>query len=152
MSGILIIAHAPLASALKACARHTFPDCAATLEALDVPPDLPVEDVEAQARALLDKVRNPDALILTDVFGATPSNACGPFLERGVVEMVTGVNLPMVMRLGMQGQPKDVTALADWVQGKGVKSIVHVGDPPAGCRPANPPPLDSGVDSGETRS
>ena len=69
MLGLLIIAHAPLASALKSVARHTFPDCAATLEALDVPSDMPVEQIEALARELLARVSGPEALILTDVFG-----------------------------------------------------------------------------------
>ena len=59
MPGLLIIAHAPLASSLKAVARHTFPECARLLEALDVPPDMAVEEIEAQARELLEQVRNP---------------------------------------------------------------------------------------------
>jgi phosphocarrier protein len=42
------------------------------LEALDVPPDMPIEEIEAKARDLLGRVRNPEALIFTDVFGATP--------------------------------------------------------------------------------
>ena len=44
------------------------------LEALDVTPDMPIEEIEAHARALLERVRNPEALIFTDVFGATPCN------------------------------------------------------------------------------
>ena len=39
MPGLMIIAHAPFASALKAVAEHTFPDCSRLLEALDVAPD-----------------------------------------------------------------------------------------------------------------
>ena len=72
MPGFMIIAHAPLASALKSVAGHTFPECAANIEALDVPPDMPIEEVEALARAMLERVRNPEALVFTDVFGATP--------------------------------------------------------------------------------
>ena len=74
MPGLMIIAHAPLASALKVVAEHTFPDCARTLEVLDVARDMPVEEVEALARAMLERVRTPEALIFTDVFGATPCN------------------------------------------------------------------------------
>ena len=83
MPGLLIIAHAPLASALKSVAGHTFPDCAAPLEVLDVPPDMPLEQIEHLARELLARVRNPEALILTDVFGnplqrgAAPGGSCG---------------------------------------------------------------------------
>jgi PTS system ascorbate-specific IIA component len=72
---MLIIAHAPLASALKAVAEHTFPDCAGVLAALDVTRDMSIDDVETRARELLERVRTPEALIFTDVFGATPCNA-----------------------------------------------------------------------------
>ena len=53
MPGLMIIAHAPLASALKAVAEHTFPDCAASLAALDVTRDMSIDDVEAAARVML---------------------------------------------------------------------------------------------------
>jgi PTS system ascorbate-specific IIA component len=72
MPGILIIAHAPLASALKSVAMHAYPDCARRIEALDVAADESVDAVEVKARALLQRVLNPDALVFTDVFGATP--------------------------------------------------------------------------------
>ena len=98
MSGILIIAHAPLASALKACATHTFPDCAASVEALDVPPDQPVEETEAQARVLLARVQRPDALIITDVFGATPCNVAQRLADGVHVKVVAGANVPMLWR------------------------------------------------------
>ena len=52
MSGLLLIAHAPLATALKAVAEHTFPNCAPQLTVLDVTPEMSVDVVEAQARAL----------------------------------------------------------------------------------------------------
>jgi PTS system ascorbate-specific IIA component len=74
MPGLLIIAHAPLASSLKSVAEHAFPDCARQLAALDVLPERSIEEIEAEARVLLEQVKNPEALILTDVFGATPCN------------------------------------------------------------------------------
>jgi len=101
MPGLLIIAHAPLASALKSVAGHTFPDCVAPLEVLDVPPDMPLEQIEHLARELLARVRNPEALILTDVFGATPCNVAqllAGLAEPGQVKVVTGVNVPMLWR------------------------------------------------------
>ena len=48
MLGFIIIAHAPLASALKAVAAHAFPECVQTLEVLDVPADMPPEEIEAR--------------------------------------------------------------------------------------------------------
>lgn len=104
MPGLLIIAHAPLASSLKAVAQHAFPDCARRLEAFDVLPEMSPEEIEAGARALLAQVRNPDALILTDVFGATPCNVAQRVASQlnvgaGVqVKVIAGVNVPMLWR------------------------------------------------------
>ena len=98
MPGLLIIAHAPLASSLKAVAEHAFPECAARLEALDVRPDMPVEEVEAQGRQILERVRTPEALILTDVFGATPCNVAQLLADGVQVKVVAGVNVPMLWR------------------------------------------------------
>ncbi len=114
MLGLLIIAHAPLASSLKTVASHAFPDCALTLEVLDVAPEMPVEQIEALAAALLAKVRNPEALILTDVFGATPCNVAqrlAGLAEVGQVKVVTGVNVPMLWRaLCYLHEPLDAVA------------------------------------------
>ena len=98
MPGLMIIAHAPLASSLKAVAAHTFPDCARVLEALDVPPDMPLEEVEARAREMLARVRNPEALIFTDVFGATPCNVAQRLGDGLQVRVIAGVNVPMLWR------------------------------------------------------
>ena len=101
MPGLLIIAHAPLASSLKAVAAHTFPECARVLEALDVSPDMSLDDIEAQARELLARVRNPEALIFTDVFGATPCNVAqrlASSMEGAQVKVIAGVNVPMLWR------------------------------------------------------
>ena len=94
----MIIAHAPLASALKEVAQHAFPDCAAPLEALDVPPDMTPEEVEAKAREMLRRVRSPDALVFTDVFGATPCNVAQRLADGVHVKVVAGVNVPMLWR------------------------------------------------------
>ncbi len=98
MPGILIIAHAPLASSLKAVAAHAFPDSPAVLEALDVPPNMPLDEIEAQAQLLLARVRNPQALILTDVFGATPCNVAQRLSDGEQVRVLAGVNVPMLWR------------------------------------------------------
>ena len=98
MPGMMIIAHAPLASSLKAVAEHTFPDCSRVLEALDVPPDMPFEEVEARAQAMLARVRSPEALIFTDVFGATPCNVAQRLCDGTQVRVIAGVNVPMLWR------------------------------------------------------
>jgi PTS system ascorbate-specific IIA component len=98
MAGLLIIAHAPLASSLKAVAQHVYPECAVPIEALDVPPEMRPEEIEARAAAALAAVRDPEALILTDVFGATPCNVAQRLADTPQVKVITGVNVPMLWR------------------------------------------------------
>ena len=121
MPGMMIIAHAPLASSLKAVAQHTYADCAAPLEALDVAPDTPIEEIERQAREMLARVRNPEALIFTDVFGATPCNVAQRLADGAQVKVVAGVNVPMLWRsLCYAGEPLDAMvarAIAGATQG-----------------------------------
>lgn len=96
--GLLIIAHAPLASALRDVAQHTYPDFAETLQALDVLPGMAQEQVEAEGRELLERMGTPEALIFTDVFGATPCNGAQRLADGVHVRVVTGVNVPMLWR------------------------------------------------------
>jgi mannose PTS system EIIA component len=101
MPGLLIIAHEPLASSLKAVAQHAYPECAQFLEAFDVPADMPLEEIESKARSLLARVCNPDALIFTDVFGATPCNVAKLLASAagsGQIKVIAGVNVPMLWR------------------------------------------------------
>jgi len=74
MIGILIVAHTPLASALRDCALHVFPDCASGVMALDVLPDESPEQSLAKARAAMQALGTDSVLLLSDVFGATPCN------------------------------------------------------------------------------
>jgi PTS system mannose-specific IIA component len=98
MPGLLIIAHAPLASALRSVAAHVYPDELIHLVALDVEAHCPPEQLEQQARAALALVADPQALILTDVFGATPCNVAQRLVDGADVRLVTGVNVPMLWR------------------------------------------------------
>jgi mannose PTS system EIIA component len=98
MNHIVIIAHAPLASALRSCALHVFPDCGDWVTALDVQPNTPPEETVAQARIMLSQRRAPSALLLADIFGATPSNVARELTDGEHTKLVTGVNLPMLLR------------------------------------------------------
>lgn len=95
---ILLIAHAPLAQALRDCALHVFADCGEAVAALDVPPDVPPEATLAQAQALLASWGECEVLVLTDLFGATPSNVALRLIDGTSAQMVAGVNLPMLLR------------------------------------------------------
>jgi mannose PTS system EIIA component len=98
MPGLMIIAHAPLGSSLKAVAEHAYPEFKGVIEALDVAPDVGIEELESSARAMLQRVRNPDAIIFTDVFGATPCNVAQRLADGVHVRVIAGVNVPMLWR------------------------------------------------------
>jgi mannose PTS system EIIA component len=102
MNAILIIGHAPLAHALRQCALHVFPDCAPLLSAIDVQPNLSPEETLATARiAMAQLASQPQVkgvLVLTDIFGATPSNVAQKLVDGVTSRLITGVNLPMLLR------------------------------------------------------
>jgi mannose PTS system EIIA component len=103
MSGIVVIAHAPLASALEQCARHIYscePDVVRReVRLLDVDPQADMGELVQRARALVREVdRGNGVLVLTDAFGATPGNVASQLAEAGRVNVVAGVNLPMLLR------------------------------------------------------
>lgn len=94
----LIIAHAPLASALRACALHVFPECEAQVLALDVPAYAQPAEMREAARSLMKCCRADQVLLLSDVVGATPCNVAQSLVEDPSVRLVVGVNLPMLLR------------------------------------------------------
>jgi len=98
MNGILIIAHAPLASALRQCVLHVFPDNPAGVAALDVQPNMPPEETLAQARIVFSQLGTSHVLVLADVFGATPCNVAQKLVDGVRSKLITGVNLPMLLR------------------------------------------------------
>jgi PTS system ascorbate-specific IIA component len=68
------------------------------LEAFDVPSDMPIEQVEKLAREMLARIRTPEAVIFTDVFGATPCNVAQRLGDGLQVKVIAGVNVPMLWR------------------------------------------------------
>ena len=99
MNSILIVAHAPLAHALRQCVLHVCPEHGEQVVALDVQAHVPREETEQTARTLLDQLQarpdNTGVLVLVDVFGATPFNVMQE-LVGSQVRLVAGVNLPML--------------------------------------------------------
>ena len=95
---ILLITHAPLAQALRACALHVFADCGDAISVLDVPASESPETTLQTAQALLAASGAQRTLVLTDVFGATPSNVAHRLVAGTPASLLTGVNLPMLLR------------------------------------------------------
>ncbi len=72
----------------------------------------------------LERVKGPDGvLILTDMFGGTPTNISSTFLDQDKVEVVTGVNLPMLIKLAQIGEGQTLAAAAKIVKEQGEISI-----------------------------
>jgi len=111
MTTILIIAHEPLASALRAVAAHAFPDPAAALLVLDVKAGSDVDQIEAQARVLLAPHAGSPTLIFVDAFGASPCNAATRLLDNPKTRVVAGVNVPMLWRTLCYGTDEPLEAL-----------------------------------------
>ena len=102
MNSIFIIAHSPLAQALRQCALHVFPDSEPHVAALDVLPNVSPDETLAAARIhlaqLLGRAPRAQVLMLTDVFGATPCNVAQKLVDNAHSRLVAGVNLPMLLR------------------------------------------------------
>src|SRR5512147_982174 len=99
MIGIVVVAHFNLAREMVA-ATELIVGKQDQFEYVDIFPD---EDVDKTKKKLTDALRRADvgegAVILTDMFGGTPSNISLSFLEEDKVEVVTGTNLPMLIKL-----------------------------------------------------
>ena len=125
MTALLIVAHAPLASALAAVARHTYVDCAATLTALDVTPQMAPEEAQTQlAAAVAAFGAEAEVLILTDVFGATPCNVAQRVADGQRVRVLAGVNVPMLWRtLCYQHEP--IASLVERAQSGATQGVLQ---------------------------
>jgi mannose PTS system EIIA component len=106
---IYLIAHMPLASALRDCALHVFPDSASALVAIDILPQEPPEISLLKARKLFAASASDPALVLTDIFGATPCNVAQKLVQATTSRLITGMNLPMLLRaVTYRAEPLDV--------------------------------------------
>ncbi|MBI2083948.1 MAG: PTS sugar transporter subunit IIA [Deltaproteobacteria bacterium] len=87
------------------------------------------EDVEQMRRKIEQAVQRADrghgVLLLSDMFGGTPSNLCLSFLEEGKIEVVTGVNLPMIIKLATIQENRSLIETADFIKRYGQKNIAR---------------------------
>lgn len=90
------------------------------------------DDVDESRRRISDRVKTVDSgrgvIILTDMFGGSPSNLAMPLLQKDRVEIVTGVNLPMVVKMASQADEDTVAALARKVRDQGRRHISVAGE------------------------
>ena len=129
MTRILLVAHAPLASAMLRVAEHAFPDCAAGLDAFDVDPGMGPDQVDSALRSLTQaRAPGDEVLVLADTFGASPANAVGRVADGTRVRLVTGLNVPMLWRtLCYRGERLD--SLVERAVSGGTTGIMQVSAP-----------------------
>ena len=125
MIPVLILTHGNLASELLQAAQTIDPNLSGQAAAMSLPWDV---DSDEASQSLKKQLRELDqgegTLVLTDMFGGTATNLALPYLEREKVEIVTGVNLPMLMKLGsLQGRSLSLDELAAGLTAAGQKSI-----------------------------
>lgn len=123
MIGALIVTHGNLAFELLNAARQIEADVRG-MEAVPLEWNDTVDEAREKIREALERIGDRGVIIFTDMFGGTPSNISLSFLEVGRVEVVTGVNLPMVVKFAMmKEEAKDVSTLAHAIVEKGSKAI-----------------------------
>ena len=125
MIPVLVLTHGNLATELLEAARTIDPTIAEQTSAMSLPWDV---DSDEASRSLKKQLRELDrgegTLILTDMFGGTATNLALPLLEPEKVEVVTGVNLPMLVKLGsFQSRDMSLHDLATGLTIAGQKSI-----------------------------
>jgi len=125
MIPVLILTHGNLATELLQAAQTIDPSLSGHAAAMSLPWDV---DSDEASRSLKKQLRELDqgegTLVLTDMFGGTATNLALPFLEPEKVEIVTGVNLPMLVKLGsLQGRTMSLEELATGLTSAGQKSI-----------------------------
>jgi len=122
--GALIVTHGRLANELLNAAQKIEAKVG-VMEAVPLEWTDSVDEAREKIRLALERIGDTDGVIIfTDMFGGTPSNISLSFLEKGRVEIITGVNLPMVVKFAtMQHDAKDVSVLAHVISEKGGKAI-----------------------------
>lgn len=135
MIGVLIVTHGALADELLAAARVISGELS-NFRALSLDWDVGLDEARAQiAEGVRSVERGSGVLVLTDMFGDTPSNAAFGLSDPGRVEVVSGVNLPMVVRLGCARDAElSLAETARAVEIKGRRSIFRAVPPMVGTR------------------
>jgi len=129
MIGIVIIAHGELGPQFINTARLIGLSSEESLLAISVSPtDSPDLLREEVARSIKSVEQGEGVLILTDLFGGTPTNLSLSFLEDGKVEVVTGLNLPMVIKAINSRSDHDLRTLAKLASEAGKENIFLAGD------------------------
>ena len=123
MIGLVLVTHGALANEFKAAMEHVVGP-QENVETIPIGPD---DNVEQRRDDILDAVDRANTgsgvIILTDMFGGTPSNLAISVMQNRDVEVIAGVNLPMLVKLGRVRSELDIKAAVALAQEAGRKYI-----------------------------
>ena len=123
MIGVVVITHGQLATELVNAAEMIVGDLP-RFTAVSIGWHDDVNDAREDIAAAIDRVRGDSGvLLLTDMFGGTPSNLGMTFLEKDHVEVITGVNLPMLIKLASLRSSSDLLGVAHEMREHGRNAI-----------------------------
>jgi mannose PTS system EIIA component len=123
MIGVVVVTHGHLATELLNAAETIVGDLP-RFTAVSIGWHEDVQDARDEINAAMGRVHaEHGVLLLTDMFGGTPSNLGMTFLDEGKVEVVTGVNLPMLIKLASMTDGEDILAIARDLREHGKNAI-----------------------------
>jgi PTS system mannose-specific IIA component len=124
MIGIVLVTHRQLGDALIDCVEFITGEHPDALSAISIDIRENASDLRVKLEKGIKQVdQKAGVLIMTDMFGGTPSNLSYSFLEEGAIEVIAGVNLPMLIKaLGLR-EEKNLTELAEHLESYGKRSI-----------------------------
>lgn len=121
--GVVIVTHYGVGKEFLQALRLILPE-APEFPFVSLEPAEPVDQMRARILAAIQQVdQSEGVLILTDMFGGTPSNVALSFLSEHRIEVVTGVNLPMLIKLGSLREEKPLEELAGFIKDYGQRNI-----------------------------
>jgi len=121
--GVVIVTHYRLGAEFVQALRLIVPE-APVFASVSVDPSQPVDAMRTAISAAIAEVdQGEGVLILTDMFGGTPSNISLSFLEEHRVAVVTGMNLPMLIKLATLREDKPLDELATFIKEYGRRNI-----------------------------
>jgi PTS system mannose-specific IIA component len=124
MTGILLVTHANLGSTLIETVEFILGGPQENLTSVSINIQEDPENLRKKIKKGISKVRgDKGVLIFTDMFGGTPSNLSYSFLEEGIVEVISGVNLPILLKAVNSRSKMDMDALTTAVIEHGKRSI-----------------------------
>ena len=99
MIGILLVTHVEIGKSMIDCAAHILDNYPISVESLSINSN---NDLHQYNDIIAKKIQNLESghgvLIITDIYGATPCNLLNKFIQKDKVEVVTGINLPMLIK------------------------------------------------------